>query len=309
MTAQLAPAPPAWRRIGGGEGGRTVLAVDYDATGRPEASFDQLAAHPALAGLSLWHAVQPETGPGATARAEDYLRAWQRPPATDGPVEAVLGYCVGGVFAGELADRLAEQQGFRPRVLLFDPEPVDDGSVLRDFLKTLDTMTILSTAERAEHRARAEAAHAAAGADFAAAAAGITAVYEAAAGEAFERLGLDEEESEDLLDLFRAYVRYLTAARDLSPEPGWATATALTSAGSSPGAPHAREELGFETTTAALLEDDGVARAVARLLAAPGPATPGPATPGSDDPGRPAPAADDPTTAAATPPSPAGERA
>ncbi|MFG2844711.1 hypothetical protein ACGF12_16285 [Kitasatospora sp. NPDC048296] len=262
MTAQ-----PAWRRIGDGEGGRTVLAVDYDATGRPEATFDELAAHPALAGLTLWHAVQPETGPGATACAEDYLRAWQRPPV-DGPVEAVLGYCVGGVFTGELADRLAERQGFRPQVLLFDPEPVDDGSVLRDFLKTLDTMTILSEPERAEYRAKAEAARAAGGADFGAAAAGITAVYEAAAGEAFERLGLDEEESEDLLDLFRSYVRYLTAAREMT-EPGWAAATALTSAGSSPGAPHAREELGFDTTTAALLEDDRVAEAVARLLAVP----------------------------------------
>jgi hypothetical protein len=150
-------------------------------------------------------------------------------------------------------------------------------------------MTVLSEPERAGYRARAEAAHAAGGADFGAAAAGITAVYEAAAGQAFGRLGLDEEESEDLLELFRSYVRYLTAAREMTPEPGWADATALTSAGSSPGAPHAREELGFDTTTAALLEDDRVADATARLLAGP--------------------AASAPTTPDATLPSLAGERA
>ncbi|MFC8450019.1 hypothetical protein [Kitasatospora sp. NPDC057223] len=265
MTAQ-----PGWRRIGDGDGA-TVLAVDYDSAGRPEAGFDRLAAQPALAGLALWHAVQPETGPDTTA--EHYLRLWQRPPAAAGPVEAVLGYCVGAVFTGELADRIAERQGFRPQVLLFDPEPVDHGSVLRDFLKALDAMAVLSETERAAYRARAEAVHAAGVTDFAAAAAGITAVYEAAAGEAFERLGLDEEDSEELLDLFRSYVRYLTAARQLAPEPGWAAATALTSAGSSPGARYAGRELGFDTTTAALLEDGRVAETTARLLSAPAAAT------------------------------------
>ena len=254
-------APGAWRRTGGAGGGRTVLAVDYDTTGRPEATFDQLADLLGDAPLDIWHTVQPP------AEVADRLAWWQDGPAGAGPVEAVMGYCVGSVFAAELADRIAERQGSRPALLLFDPEPVDDGSVQRDFLKALDTMTVLSDQERAGYRGQAEAVGLALADDFAAAAAGVVAVYRTAARVAFDRLGLDDEMSEELIDLFRLYVDYLTAAHRLSPEAAWANAVALTSAGSSPGAGRAQRELNFDVGTAALLEDDRVALAVRELLA------------------------------------------
>jgi len=91
-------------------------------------------------------------------------------------------------------------------------------------------------------------------------------LYEAAAGTAFDRLGLDEDTTEDLLGLFRSYVSYLAAAWQLKPEEGWATAVALTSEQSSPGAPHALREQSFPIGTEKMLDNELVTEAMHRFL-------------------------------------------
>ncbi|MEU6809457.1 hypothetical protein ABZ920_10700 [Streptomyces sp. NPDC046831] len=256
----------SWRRLGEGDPTRTVLAVDFDSAGRPEAGFRRFAAHLAPE-REIWLTDQPAAAERELLSAADYLRWWGLMPKGPRRVDTVMGYCVGGVFASALADEIAARQGERPALLLFDPEPVDRLSLYRDFRKAADTMAVLPEQQRAEAAAEVLAVCEAAGDDdFTATAAHVVKVYETVAGAAFDLLGLDEETSEDLLGLFRSYVSYLHAARQLRPEEGWAAALALTSARSSPGAVHARAEQRFPLDTAALLDDAAVAAAAHRFL-------------------------------------------
>ncbi|MDH6112894.1 hypothetical protein P3T36_002611 [Kitasatospora sp. MAP12-15] len=257
---------PAWRRISEGDQRRMVLAVDFDSTARPEAGFSRLA--PLLPpGREIWLTTQPDAAEKELLHAESYLQWWQQlPEGALGTVDTVMGYCVGGVFASALADRIAEQQGTRPALLLFDPEPVDSLSLYRDFRKAADAMSLLSEEERAGYVAQALTVCQLAGEDFGGAAPQIVKLYESAAGLVFDQLGLDEETADDLMGMFRSYVSYLYAARELSPEQGWASAVALTSAQSSPGAPLALRAQSFPLGTEELLNSQDVADAVHRLL-------------------------------------------
>ncbi|MFF1717786.1 hypothetical protein [Streptomyces sviceus] len=254
----------SWRRIGEGDPARTVLAVDFDSTGRPEADFRRLAAH-LTPRREIWQTTQPAEAEHELLSAADYLSRWRRLPEGPRHIDTIMGYCVGAVFAAALADEIAEEQGERPALLLLDPEPVERLSLYRDFRKTVDTLTVVPEQERSG--AIAEVVRVTAGDDdFTAVAAHVVKAYETVAGTAFDLLGFDEETSEDLLGLFRSYVSYLHAARQLNPEPGWATALALTSAAGGPGAVHACAVQSFPVDTAALLDTPDVAEAVHRFL-------------------------------------------
>nr|WSY53291.1 hypothetical protein OG999_26325 [Streptomyces sp. NBC_00886] len=254
----------SWRRIGEGDPARTVLAVDFDSTGRPEADFRHLAAR-LTPRREIWHTTQPVEAERELLSAAHYLSRWRRLPEGPRHIDTVMGYCVGAVFAAAIADEIAEEQGERPALLLLDPEPVDRLSLYRDFRKTVDTLTVVPEQERAG--AIAEVVRVTAGDDdFPAVAAQVVKAYETVAGTAFDLLGLDEETTEDLLGLFRSYVSYLHAARQLDPEEGWAEALALTSAHGGPGAVHARAVRRFPVDTATLLDTPDVAEAVHRFL-------------------------------------------
>ncbi|MEQ4196678.1 hypothetical protein [Streptomyces sp. YIM 103828] len=254
----------SWRRIGEGDPARTVLAVDFDSTGRPEADFRRLAAR-LTPGREIWQTTQPVEAEHELLSAADYLSRWRRLPEGPRRIDTVMGYCVGAVFAAALADEIAEAQGERPALLLLDPEPVERQSLYRDFRKTVDTLTVVPEQERSA--AIAEVVRVtAADDDFTGLAAQVVKAYETVAGTAFDLLGFEEETSEDLLGLFRSYISYLHAARQLNPEPGWATALALTSADGGPGAVHARAVRRFPADTAALLDTPDVAEAVHRFL-------------------------------------------
>lgn len=254
----------AWRRISEGNPDRTVLAVDFDSTARPEAGFGTFAAllEPAR---EIWLTTQPVEADDQLLSADTYLRWWRERPS--GRVDTIMGYCVGAVFAPFLAAAIDGEQGSRPALLLVDPEPVVPMSLYRDFTKAVQTMAILSEEERAGHLAEALSVCRTTETDFATTARAIGKLYETAAGTAFDRLGLDDESREELLALFRSYLSYLAAAHQLSPEQGWTEAVALTSVKSSPGAPYARKEERFSVDTAEMLNHRPLAEAVHRFLA------------------------------------------
>ncbi|MFF9206753.1 hypothetical protein ACF1AE_34305 [Streptomyces sp. NPDC014986] len=256
----------SWRRISAGDPKKTVLAVDFGSAARSEADFRQFATL-LKPSREIWQSVQPEEAERELLSAETYLRWWRKLPGdVYGHVDTVMGYCVGSVFASALADEIAEVQGTRPALLLFDPEPVDRLSLHRDFEKATGSMKLLSDEERSGHLAEVRALCEAGQEDFHAVATQVIKLYETAVGVVFDRLGLEEEASEDLRGFFRSYVSYLFAARQLSPEEGWATAGALTSAQSSPGAPHALWERSFPIGTEELLRNQDVADAAHRFL-------------------------------------------
>ncbi|WP_067889952.1 hypothetical protein [Actinomadura chibensis] len=257
---------PAWTRIGApGAGGAVVLAVDFDGSGRREATFrDLVRLLPDVP--EVWQAVPPpdEHLPGTPP--EHYLEWWLGLPGGDGAdVRAVLGYCAGGVFASALADAIAARRGDRPPVILFNPgEPTVD-TLDRDFTGIVEGMTILADDERADLRERARRARAEAGSDFDALSARYVALYLESSAVAFERFGIDAEVGEQLTRLFQSYVRYLAAARALGYRPGWAGAAALT-AREQAGSGFTAAETVFELSRAELLRSPEVAAAARELI-------------------------------------------
>ncbi|MFF8282108.1 hypothetical protein ACF06W_05210 [Streptomyces albus] len=259
-----------WAKIGDGPEEETVLAVDFDVTGRLEANFRDLVgllSEP----VAVWQTVPPAESYRRMLTTEDYLASWREYPEKGRkPVGTVLGYCVGSVFAAELVDEIERTQGSRPRILLFDPEMPNTLSLYRDFGKVTEMMSVLSAEEKQQLLARAEEVRAEHGEEFDTVSARLIELYEEAGGAAFERLGLDEDLGAELLGLFRAYVSYLAAARKLDPSRGWSEATAITSAGSSTGARQAVKELRFEASHDELLRSPDAAAAAGAILRAKG---------------------------------------
>ncbi|MDV6263912.1 hypothetical protein [Rhodococcoides yunnanense] len=248
----------AWRKIGENSSEAVILAVDFDSAARPEARFPAFAARVRPA-AELWLTAQPDNAEREFLTAQTYLEFWaKRPP---GRVEALVGFCVGCVFLPALADQIERIQGSRPALLLIDPERVVTSSILRDFSNTVGGMAVLTDAEREAAISEARSLCDSAGDDFASAATGVVKLYEATAGIAFDRLGLDDETSEDLMGLFRSYVSYLLAAHTLIPKPTRAAGVALTSAQFRSGAMHATSERSFPVGTESMLDDERVAEA------------------------------------------------
>lgn len=260
---------PVWRSLGADPGGPLVLAVDYAASGRPEAAFGDLAvAHP------VWETVQPPLGEEAGFDLADYVDGWLA-AVPDRPVEAVLGYCAGGAFAGELAARLAERTGRAVPLLLFDPESPTPLTMYYQYRKVVESLAGMLGAERTA-AAVADGDRAMAEADgVEQAGAALARIFVGAARAACAEAGLEEEYVDELTGTYRSFVRYLTAASQADHLKGWAGAYVFSSAtptsGLNPLDPAARaeltdRELRFDVEHADLLRTPAVAAAVTEVL-------------------------------------------
>jgi hypothetical protein len=260
------PVVTPWKRISLGNPKKTVLAVDFDVTGRLEANFaDLLQRIPAE--LEVWQTNPPPGSYRKPMSETEYLSWWSEPPGGDGAeVEVVMGYCVGSVFASAVVDEIERIRGIRPRLVIFDPEWPKVHSLYRDFEKAITMMSILTPGEQQQVEVSVRAIEQTHGEDFDAVSSALIGLYETTGKVAFDRLGLDEDVADELLGLFRAYVSYLAAARQLRPERAWASAPAITSMHSSRGAQHAASETRFPVGHEELLRSAEVAALAARLI-------------------------------------------
>ncbi|MBN0047087.1 hypothetical protein JS756_23835 [Streptomyces actuosus] len=266
--------PQTWRVLGNADAHELVLAVDFDATGRAEGRFTDLAA--GLAGLpfSIWETVPQEAGTGAGGTGP--VERWLEEVAADGrPVRAVFGFCVGGVYAGAIAQRIAERQGRAPALVLFDPEQSGPLTLYSQFHKVLDSMsTLLSDEETAQAAAEARRAHEQ-HTEMAPLGAELLDVYRHTAKPVFDRLELDEKRQEEFTAVFASFVSYLIAAAEIDPLRAWREAVVVTSSSPTSGLNGSRgagqdiavgRELRVDVPHVDLLRDPGVTRTVAELL-------------------------------------------
>ncbi|MEV5973484.1 hypothetical protein [Streptomyces sp. NPDC051921] len=123
-----------WEEVRPGHSGEVVLAVDTP-PGGVAASADFRALAPLLdTPHSLWRSLDQAGSPQRVFGLDEYTEPWISEVDGGGlRVRAVLGYGVGGIFAGLLAGALRRCQGRMPEVLLFDPELVDEDAVLGEF--------------------------------------------------------------------------------------------------------------------------------------------------------------------------------
>jgi hypothetical protein len=250
----------------GGQGGDLVLAVDFATTGRSDSGFSDLAPRldPALA---VWETRQPAGATGLPA--EDYLALWDGEAASSGrTVRAVLGYCAGSVFAGELAARIAARQGEAPSLVLFEPEVPAPAGLYRDFAAMMNQFaSVLSPDEVTAAQQEADAARLDA-VDFGGYGDVLVRIFMERAGAAFAREELDTELLDEFVAVFRSYVSYLNAARQIDPAVTWRAGTAVSSRTPSEGAALAGRNVDVDVDHAEMLRDGRVAEVVNEIIGA-----------------------------------------
>jgi hypothetical protein len=250
----------------GGPAQPIVLAVDFDATGRKDATFRdlvQLLPRP----LTVWLSAQPPDSHRKALPPSEYLAWWAddslRPPVSVG---AVLGYCAGSLFASALADEIEQRQGFRPRVVLFNPGKPDATTLWRDFDGVIQSMSLLTGEERSAFLERGRKEIDADQASFDEVSDAIFELYGEASRITFQRGGIDADVGEELIEVFRSYISYLRATRDVEYREEWAEAAALVSRGHTQESAFTRTEIRSEVGREHLLGDRDVAQAVFRLI-------------------------------------------
>ncbi|MEO3801068.1 hypothetical protein [Nonomuraea sp. B1E8] len=253
-----------------------VLCVDFTETGRAEAGFPDLLAKMDYDG-TFWHVSPPAVTPGSGVDGAAYVRSWMEPLKASGrKVHAVMGYCIGAVYAAELVDLLEKEQGEAPRLIVFDPEPTSLENIYFQFGKVFGILSsILNEEDVAETREAMDRPLQQEGVTVEGYAAELYAKFRDVGHRAFERAGLDPEYSEEMWGTFSAFLSFLTYADHLDPWKGWRRATAVSSNNPGNGLNRLREsgrgavvaeELRFDKGHDVLLTDDEIARAVTKLL-------------------------------------------
>ena len=210
--AEAAPRP--WARLREGDG-RVILAVDFPATGRPEAGFANLAEH-LCSGHGLWETCPPESDPAAWT-APHLVRWWADEVRACGvEVSAVLGFCASSAYALALAREL---QGPGPRlpVILFDPTTVDRevlyefgfARVIGMFRGVLATDEFDAAVRRALHARDTEPG-------LRELATALDRIYLDTAATAFTRVGLSPGQAGELSEIVTGHLHHLRVAGELA---------------------------------------------------------------------------------------------
>lgn len=258
-------APATWQCLREGETDGVVLAVDFDGPGRPEATFAALARllDPAFSVWLTTHDPLPgDAAPGAAGRTARWV-AGVRERGSD--VRAVLGFCVGGCYALQVAHALGDATG-TPPALLFDPEPPSPAGLREEFDRALGRLaTLLSPAELSSLRRAADEASRSGDGPIALGAR-LSEAFRTALVPAMTGIGVERRLADEAADRFAAMMSYL-AEGVYTDETGWQDATVFSSSPPNPWSGRGGTRVEFPVDHNGLLADRAVAARVDALLA------------------------------------------
>lgn len=268
------PDLACWEVISGADSGRVVLGVDFPAA-RRRAGFAELSARIG----SRYRFLQ--TRPPAARlvqrpRGEAYVGRWVESICKEShQVLAVLGYCVGSLYAAAIAAGIARRQPM-PKVILFDPQFASSKYLAREFLREIDAISSLLSDQEIEHTRKAAAEISGpAACDLADAAAEMAGIYWELTSLAFERVGIGSAHNDRFIAPVCSYISWLSAAGKIDPSSVWKRSTAIVSSDYAGLAPENRagsgdgaigQQIRFDVGHDDLLRSDSVACAVVDLL-------------------------------------------
>lgn len=257
-----------WKALTGDADGEVVLCVDFEATGRAEASFADLAPLMTSQG-EIWTTTVPPASSGAALTAADYVALWSDGVVAAGrTVRSVVGFCAGAAFGARLAMEIGERTGDRPPVVLLDPEIPTVSTLIAQFDAAMKGVANLLTTEESTLAARVPEEARATG-DLASAARTLAGAYESIGGPVFSRLGLKADYRDDLISSFETLMSYLVAAGGIGRSPAWGSATVILSSDAPSPAWNGAEAIRVSAAHADLLRNSETGQLLAELLASP----------------------------------------
>jgi hypothetical protein len=274
------PNLACWEVISGADSGRVILGADVPAA-RPRAGFAELSTRigPRYRFLQT---KPPSARSVQRLRGEAYVGRWIEDIRKDPHlVLAVLGYCVGSVYAAAIAAGIARRQPM-PKVILFDPQFASSKYLVPAFLREFDAISSLLSDQEIEHKRKAAAEISGPPAcDLADAAAEMAGIYWEPGSAAIERAGIGGSYYDSSIARIQPIApvdscsSWKSAAGKIDPSSVWKRSTAIVSsdyAGLVPGNHAVRgegpiaQQIRFDVAHDDLLRSDSVARAVVSLL-------------------------------------------
>jgi hypothetical protein len=227
------PNEQAWSVITAPTSNRIILGVDFPAAGRREAGFPDLVARmgSAWSEFGFLQTVPPNAGLADRPTGEFYTEHWIRAGDWEKyEVVGVFGYCVGSVYAAEIAKRLTATQDLEPKIVLFDPQLTDIQLLANEMHKMIAMAGSVFTEDEAEQaRRRATAIVEGPCAVLVEAAEEIVGLYRELATLAFQRIGLSATRRDEVIRLFESYMTWLSAAAQVDPSEVWRRSVGITS--------------------------------------------------------------------------------
>lgn len=226
------PSASSWDVISDVNSNKIILSVDFRAAWRSEASFPELASRVG-AEYRFLQTAPPNTCPDKRPAVDAYIQNWVQEAQQGGwQVAAVLGYCVGSVYAAAIAEGISQWQP-APKIVLFDPLLPAIRFIALEMYRVIGyfaSASLLSSdeVERAKERT-AELIGSEPGdiVDFAAALVGL---YREIGSIAFGKLGLRAARSNEMIQIFESFMSWMSVADQIDPTDAWKRSTAIISA-------------------------------------------------------------------------------
>lgn len=274
------PTASSWDVISGPDSDRVILGIDFPAAGRDEAGFTDLAAGLG-GGYRFLQTIPPRVSPDQRVAGDAYTQPWiHEVRQSQWQVAAVIGYCVGGMYAARIADGIAAWQQPGPKVILLDPLPADVRLLSLEMHKIIGKLAPLLSPGEVEHARHAtEELVEADPLDITGRAIALVDLYREIGAIGFGRLGLDEGRREEMIRLFASYMSWIAGAATLDPTTAWNRGTAIMSAeyvrrtveavAAEPGESLIGNTMIFDVAHGDLLRSDCTIKAVRYQLEAP----------------------------------------
>lgn len=211
------PTSSRWDVIFNAGSPQTVLGIDFSRTRRRAASFTELASRIG-SGYRFLQARPVTVHPGHRPSGYQYIVSWVEGARQDGnPMRAVLGHCVGGIYATVVAECISQWQP-EPDVILFDPQFASTEFLGHVLHREISATSSLMSDDEIEHaRKIASEISDLKSRDMVQIANYAVESYLEIITPAFERAGLGAARGSKLNEYFVSYMAWLSVAAELDP--------------------------------------------------------------------------------------------
>lgn len=227
------PDVSSWSVISEVGSNRVILGIDFPAAGRAEGSLADLAARIGP-GYGFLQVVPPRVSPDQRISVGEYTQHWLGEAQRSGwQVAAVIGYCLGSVYAAPIAESISGWQDPPPQIILFDPLYADlkllaleANKIVGQFGPLLSQDEVALAAKRIGELTGQGSGESAGVAD---ATVALVDFFREIGAAAFGRLGLNESRQHEMLQLFESYMSWIAVAAQINPIQSWMRSTAVMS--------------------------------------------------------------------------------